>query len=274
VTRPFALAPEQTGRRRFCLATLLGALAVIAAPAIASDRISMRVEVFGPLGLHVLSLKTFVDEIGDRYLINSYYATTGVAALVIDQSTRATTSGRLIPASAQPESFQAETRRNGLERREKVDFYADGRVEGSSTEPPSDTVTPAAARGTVDNLTAYFRIERQLAAKGTCALMIPVFDGRYRYDLVFQDSGKKTLSPEGGQELQGMAVGCRMVRHTHGPAKAEQSEGAKGGTFWYAPLLPGGVVVPVRMQLDTQIGVVDAYLAELHGRGVDLELMK
>jgi hypothetical protein len=170
VTHPFALAPEQTRRRRFCLATLLGALAVIAAPAIASDRISMRVEVFGPLGLHVLSLKTFVDEIGDRYLINSDYATTGVAGLVIDQSTRATASGRLIPASAQPELFQAQTRRNGLERREKVDFYADGRVEGSSTAPPPDTVTPAAARGTVDNLTAYFRVERQLAAKGTCAL--------------------------------------------------------------------------------------------------------
>jgi hypothetical protein len=28
------------------------------------------------------------------------------------------------------------------------------------------------------------------------------------------------------------------------------------------------------MQLETQIGSVDAYLAELHGRGIDLQLME
>ena len=57
-------------------------------------------------------------------------------------------------------------------------------------------------------------------------------------------------------------------------ADPEQSEGARKGTFWYAPLLAGDAVVPVRMQLETQIGTVDAYLAELHGRGVDLRLME
>jgi hypothetical protein len=71
-----------------------------------------------------------------------------------------------------------------------------------------------------------------------------------------------------------MTIACRMPRHDRGASEPEQSEGAKQGTFWYAPLLPGDVVVPVRMQLETQIGGVDAYLAELHGRGVDLQLMK
>ena len=135
-------------------------------------------------------------------------------------------------------------------------------------------MAPAVARGTVDNLTAYLRLERQIAAKGTCALTVPVFDGRYRYDLVFQDAGKQALSPEHSQHLEVTTITCRMTLRTSGPDNAEQSEGARSGTFWYAPLLPGDVVVPVRMQLDTQIGVVDAYLAELHGRGVDLELMK
>jgi hypothetical protein len=65
-----------------------------------------------------------------------------------------------------------------------------------------------------------------------------------------------------------------MTRHIRSAPEGEQGEGARQGTFWYAPLLPGDVVVPVRMQLETQIGTVDAYLAELHGRGVDLQLMK
>lgn len=254
---------------------LLGALVLLAAPALANDRIAMRVEVFGPLGLHVLTLNTFVDEIGDRYAINLHYNTTGVAGLIIDQTTRANASGRLLPASAQPEAFHSETRRNGVERLDRVSYHPDGTVEGSSTPPVSDAVAPAAARGTVDNLTAYFRLERQLAAKGTCALTVPVFDGRYRYDLAFQDAGRQMLSAEHGQHLEATTIACRMTRQTHGgPDTSEQSEGARSGTLWYASLLPGDVVVPVRMQLDTQIGVVDAYLAELHGRGVDLQLMK
>jgi hypothetical protein len=54
----------------------------------------------------------------------------------------------------------------------------------------------------------------------------------------------------------------------------EQSEGARAGTIWYARLLPGDFMVPVRMHLETQIGTVDAYLAELRGPGVDLKLME
>ena len=256
-----------------CAALLFG-FGLIAAPAAAADRISMRVEVYGLLGLHVLTLNTSVEEVGDRYAINLHYATTGIAGLVVDQTTRATAVGRLTPASAQPELFRSDTRRNGVERHDQVDYRPDGSVAGSSTPVAFDAMTPAAARGTVDNLTAYFRLERQLAAKGTCALTVPVFDGRYRYDLVFADGGKQALSPEGGQRLEGMAISCRMTRHDRGAAEPEQSEGARRGTFWYAPLLPGDVVVPVRMQLETQIGGVDAYLAELHGRGVDLQFMK
>ena len=265
-------APDRIRRRLGAI--LLVVLGLIAGPTIASDRISMRVEVYALMGLHVLTLNTYVEEVGERYAINLHYTTTGIAGLVIDQTTRATAFGRLTPASAQPEAFRSETRRNGVERQDRVVYRPDGSVEGSSTAPPSEAVTPAVARGTVDNLTAYFRLERQLAAKGTCALTVPVFDGRYRYDLVFADAGKQALSPEGGQRLEGMAIACRMARHDRGAAEPEQSEGARHGTFWYAPLLPGDVVVPVRMQLETQIGSVDAYLAELHGRGVDLQLMK
>ena len=250
------------------------ALGLVTAPAVAADRLSMRVEVYGPLGLHVLTLNTILEEIGDRYAITVDYATTGVAGLVIDQKTHAQARGRLIPASAQPESFRSLTRRNGVERQDSADYRPDGSVEGRSTPAPSDPVTAAAARGTVDNLTAYLRLERQIAAKQTCALTAAVFDGRHRYDLVFADAGQQVLSAENGQRLEGRTIACRMTRQLRGAAAPEQDEGARKGTIWYAPLLPGDVVVPVRMRLETQIGSVDAYLAELHGRGVDLRLME
>src|SRR4051794_30956564 len=123
-----------SNRSRCRLGTeLLFALGLFTAPAVAADRISMRVEVYGLMGLHVLTLNTSLDETGDRYAINTHYATTGVAGLVVDQTTRATAVGRLTPASAQPELFRSETRRNGVERRDEVDYRRNGGLTGSST---------------------------------------------------------------------------------------------------------------------------------------------
>jgi hypothetical protein len=252
----------------------LSALGLLAAPAIAADRITMRVEVYGPLNLHVLSLQTRLERTNDSYAVAVDYATTGVAGMVVDQKTHAETRGRVTPVSAQPESFRSTTRRNGVERHNRVEYRPDGSLDGRSDPPPPDPVAAAAVRGTVDNLTAYFRLERQIAAKKTCAMTVPVYDGGHRYDLVFQDAGQQKLTPEGGQKWEGPTIACRMTRQIRGMPDGEEGEGARRGTIWYAALLPGDLMVPVRMELETQIGTVDAYLAELHGGGVDLQLME
>src|SRR5438067_4478989 len=207
------------------------AFGVAAAPAVAADQISMRVEVYGPLNLHVLTLHTRLERNGDSYAVMADYATTGVAGLVVDQKTHSQARGRITPASAQPESFRSDTRRNGVERHNRVDYRPDGSLEAGSDPPPPQPMTPEAARGTVDNLTAYFRLERQLAAKKTCAMTVPVFDGRHRYDLVFEDAGQKTLSPESGQRFEGTTIACRMTRHLRGVPDGEQGEGARQGTI-------------------------------------------
>jgi len=136
-------------------------------------------------------------------------------------------------------------------------------------------VPVAATRDTVDNLTAYLRLERQLARTGSCALTARVFDGRHAYDLVFADAGRTVLSPAGGQKFSGNAIACRMTRrYPDGIVDSEKDEGAREGTIWYARLVPGDLLIPVRMEMDTQLGVVEGYLAELHGEGVDLTLME
>jgi hypothetical protein len=49
---------------------------------------------------------------------------------------------------------------------------------------------------------------------------------------------------------------------------------AHGGKIWYARVMAGDRMVPVRMEFDTAFGGVKGYLAELRGRGVDLHLMR
>jgi hypothetical protein len=254
---------------------LVLALGLRAAPAPAADSIALRIEVYAVAGIHVLTLRSHVEEDSNRYAITVDYATSGIAGLFVAVSTHSQVRCRVGEASLQPESFRKDTRRNGADRHNQLDYHPDGTVEGGSTPPPPEPVPAGKGRGTVDNLTAYFMLERQLARTGGCKLAVPVFDGRYRYDLYFSDAGKPNLANAGGQNFAGATIACRVMRrYLDNYADEEQDEGARGGTIWYARLIPGDLMVPVRMELDTQIGSVDAYLAELHGRGVDLKLME
>ena len=254
---------------------VLSAFGPMAPPAIAADAISLRFEGFGLLGVPVLTLRHYLDESEDRYAITVDYTTSGIAGVVIDLTSHAEVTGRFSADSAQPERYRKETRRNGVDRRNRVDYLADGTVVGSSAPPEPERGPPVAASGTVDNLTAYFLLERQLARTGSCALTVPVFDGQHRYDLYFSDAGQQLLSPAGGQRFEGSTIACRMERrHLVGNPDPEQREGARRGTIWYARLVPGDVLTPVRMQLETQIGTIDGYLAALSGRGVELRLME
>jgi hypothetical protein len=51
--------------------------------------------------------------------------------------------------------------------------------------------------GAVDQLTAYFIVERQLAQRGTCTLTVPVFDGSALHNLRFTDVEREILYADG-----------------------------------------------------------------------------
>jgi hypothetical protein len=255
-------------------ALLMLACSVLAQPASQTDRIQMRFEGFGPAGIHVLTSHTKIDQTGNRYAITSDLTTRGLASIVVSLNGHAEVRGRLTGGAPYPETYREERARNDDVRRSRVDFPPDGAVIGTSTPPPPDPVTAAAMRGTIDNLTAYFLVERQLARLGHCARTIPVFDGRHRFDLYFANLGHKVLSPEGGQQFSGATTVCRMTRVEIAGFGSETGEGVQSATIWYARLLQGDLLLPVRMQLVSEMGEIAVYLAELHGRGVDRTLME
>ncbi len=237
----------------------------------AADHITMRIEVHGLAGMHVANDHTVISETGDRYAITGDIQTLGAAGLFQDLKKHSEARGRLIATGAQPEAYHAETHRNGAERRDKVDFRAASVASGGSTPPES--VTAAPTRGAVDPLTAYFLVERQLGRGGDCTMKVPVFDGHNRYNLIFSDAGEQTLSPSGGQKYSGAAKACRMQREAVAGYPNGENDMPRQGTIWYARLVAGDLMLPVRLKMVTEIGTVDGYLAELHGRGKDLRLI-
>jgi hypothetical protein len=256
--------------------SFLGAIVALAAPAQEAGPVQLRIEVYGFAGFHVLTNRTSVAASGDQYSIATDIDTRGIASVFIDLTSHSEVRGRLTQDAAHPDAYHGDVRRNGADRHYRIDYHPDGTVASEQTPPSAVLHTSAAVdqmRGTVDQLTAFFVLERQLAQRGSCGLVVPVFDGLSRYNLRFTDGPAETLSPEGPQRFAGPTRACNISREDVVGFPADQD--ANGGTYkqgkiWYAHLAGGNQMVPVRMEFDTEYGRVEGYLAELRRAGVDL----
>jgi Protein of unknown function (DUF3108) len=238
------------------------------------DRLEMRIEMFGTAGLHVATNHTIVEETTGRYAITTDVESRGVGALFVELTSHSEVRGRLTGTALHPQAYLGEVHRNGVISRSRVDYATDGTVTAESIPLP-ETRTPVTAplmRGTVDQLTAFLMIERQLAARGSCALTISVFDGRRRYDLHFDDAG-----PDGAHSFASLHTqACRMRREAMAGFRDEsgRTEGAYAGTLWFARLVQGDMLIPLEMEFSTEFGTVTGQLAEVRGRGVHLQFAK
>jgi len=256
--------------------SFLTAIGALAASAAASDPVELRIEVYGFAGFHVLTNRTSVAASGDQYSIATELDTRGLASVFVDLTSHSEVRGRLTHDAVRPDSYHGDVRRNGNDSHYRIDYRADGTVASDQT-PPSPALRSAAAadqmRGTVDQLTAFFIVERQLAQRGSCGLVVSVFDGLSRYNLRFTDAQPETLSPEGHQRFAGPTLACDIRREDVVGFPGGQD--ANGGTYqrgkiWYARLTGGDQMVPVRMEFDTEYGAVSGYLTELRYRGLNL----
>jgi uncharacterized protein DUF3108 len=272
-----------TGMLRIGLAVLAVLAAVLVLPgttklpAAEADRVDARFEIYGFAGFHVLTNRTSVSGIGGRYAIAMDLDTRGLASVFVDLTSHSEVHGALNKDIPHPDAYRADVRRNSVDRHYAVDYRRDGTVINASTS--SSTARPFLVsaeqiHGAVDQLTAYFMLERQLARRGSCALVVPVFDGSGYYNLRFSDAGRDVLSPDRFQNFAGPSEVCKVAREDIVINPDGNEDTYKQGRIWYAQLIPGDGMVPVRMEFDTAFGTVRGYLAELRGRGVDLQLLK
>src|SRR3954451_13068416 len=83
------------------------------APAGETDRVFARFEIFGFAGFHVLTNRTTIQEIGDRYTIAMDLDTRGLASIFVDLTSHSEVRGELAKGAARPEAYRADVRRNG-----------------------------------------------------------------------------------------------------------------------------------------------------------------
>ena len=140
-------------------AAILLTIGGFAVPAGASEPVELRIEIFVLGGFHVLTNHTKLVASRDRYEIVMDLDTQNIASLFVDLKSHSEVRGRLTTGAAYPDAYRGDVRRNDTERHYWIDYRADGTVTSDSALPS------VALRGTVDQMTAFLIVERQLARR-------------------------------------------------------------------------------------------------------------
>jgi hypothetical protein len=111
-------------------------------------------------------------------------------------------------------------------------------------------------------VSASAALAERLAATGSCAGTVSVFDGLRRYDLRYMDLGTSKLEPSRHDPYRGEARLCRAtVEPIAGFLPA--GEHATELSTWIAPPADGARPVAVRMDLTGPHGTLHVHLARV-----------
>lgn len=235
-------------------------------------RVDSVTELYAFGGIHIATNHTSVKLGPHSYAVTTNVRSSGLAGIFLDIKTHSETRGLIVQDQLRPRSYRGEVHRNGSDSYALVDHHADGNVTATA-EPAafSFSVDRALISGSIDQLTAFLMVERQVARGRSCAGDIPVFDGRHLYTLHFRDAGSAAPDRAIGTGVAGPLRVCRMERQAIAgfADSAGHSEGVYQAVLYYAPVAGDEIAIPLRMELWTEFGAVSGRLARLRVDGAE-----
>lgn len=198
----------------------------------------------------------------DDYSASARLTMAGLAALFSDADIEAGVSGYRHGAQLQPWRYSHLNHASSKNRVVGIDF-PDG-VATPDIDPPFGNMgePPANAderRGAVDPLSTLLSIGLGAAANGEslCEGRLPVFDGRARYNLRFEDGGTDRVRT---RAWSGDAQVCHAYYEPISGYEADEFPDEETIshpiTFWFAPLHDGDIYIPVRIRTNAGFGGV------------------
>lgn len=197
-----------------------------------------------------------------HYRMHANVDTSGPMQQLLPWGVTANTAGRTMQGLARPDRFRFDSTTAGRPRHMTIEFGPDG-ARVAEAEPPLDPNRPhavprAATRGALDPLSAFVQVGRALAAGQGCNMTVPVFEGRWRYDLVLRDLGREALVPTPMAPVTGLAHRCEVTFRPVAGFDPRQLAGWENvtGRVWYLPSGDPGPWFPVRLEADLPMAMV------------------
>ena len=199
----------------------------------------------------------------------------GPYAWFMDFKLRSKVEGRRDDAAVQPAYFITEAfKKEKLKRRVEIAYLDDGTldtlVEPEPDEEDRDDIPESLRLDTFDPLSAVIMLTEAVALQGKCDSVVPVFDGRRRFDLTAEDLGPAQIDASRYQIFEGEARHC-MVKFERVTGFKEGEMGVESSypdniSVYLAPVEPGLPPVPVRMEMDHKYGALRAHLTDVEIR--------
>jgi hypothetical protein len=247
------------------LAALCHAVLAPSAPVLGAERLRS-VYAASWLGLPLGRITYDVDYENGHFSIVSTMATGGVAAIFDDTKFTARATGMADHQSVRWTTYELDHSYAKKFRRTQMTVRPTG-VEVVITPRYSNLGDPPATPGQInaarDPLSTMLAVAHLAASRQTCAQRFPVFDGRFRYDLVGADLGRREVHVG---DYKGQVLRCRVQYVPvagFNEATREEAPNLPMAEFWLGIDAKGSFAAPVRVAIPTPIGSAVAALKTL-----------
>jgi hypothetical protein len=250
------------------VAVLGGVSMLMASQACAAQPVRLGYTIYAG-GFHVLDASVLLDLGHDGYTVEVSARTQGFIGTLFPWETLARSDGRLREGEAEPRSHRQAGTWRGAERAVSLNYDGKGGVL-ADVRPPDDPaerepVPPELVPGTTDPLSAVLSVAGAVALGRGCSETVPVFDGRRRYDLIFQTIGSRNLAPNRYSVFSGPAVSCQVTSHLlagnwRRGNRASDDEKKAPFSLMLASVVEGMPPVPVRLEGESRFGDVIMHL--------------
>jgi hypothetical protein len=246
------------------LVVLLGQPASEAAPPAPAGSRSLHYDV-SIHGFPLLAVDFRIAETAGSYSVSGAIRTVGVADWFAQFVMRSESDGTIAGDRLRPSLHETASHWRNHQRGTHLEYAADGSVAAAVTPaeepgaPDPPLPTPEQTIGTLDPLSAILAINLAIARAGSCAMRVPVFDGRRRYDLVLADDGmERPAAMADAAPLRRCSIDLVKIA---GFSEGEEAERNDRGRAWVLSQGEGQPAVPVRIEFDTRWGTIAVRMA-------------
>ena len=218
-------------------------------------------------GVSIGQIVWLVDIDEKRYVTSAHGKAGGMLSVLVNGEGSVVTHGVIADDRMVPSYFTSRISDDEGNSELRMTFE-DGAVKdviGQVPPPQPDriAVTEADRRGVADPLTAMLipvQAGGDALAADNCARVLPIFDGRRRYNLAlsFKRVDKVTLK----HGFSGMVLVCGVVLQPIAGYRADSRlvkyvAGRRDLELWFAPIVGTSFIAPIRVLLPTLIGTLE-----------------
>ena len=209
-------------------------------------------------GLRIGRLESALDVHDNRYHLEVAFRTFGLAGWLFSGQQLSVADGHLGRQTPEPTRFTGDGFWRGEPRRILID-YPGGQPVVRTLEPPNEeereTIPPNLQANTIDTLSSMVMLIDHVAKTGGCDSGVRIFDGRRVVDLKARTVGQEEVEATARSTFHGPALRCdfegKVMAGFRRDDSAQERAKPKHGTAWFASVVPGAPLLPVRIQFET-----------------------